>query len=57
MFEDYREAIVKNYQSEKSDGTSSLNLMKPTPSGLKNESLIFLENRTTKEDFKNLRLF
>ncbi len=57
MFSDYKAAIVKDYHLKKADGTLSLNLMNPTPAGLKNESLIVLETRTKKEDFKTLRLF
>lgn len=57
MFSDYKTAIVEDYHLKKADGSLSLNLMNPTPSGLKNESLIILETRTTKEDFKTLRLF
>ena len=57
MFSDYKAAIVKEYHLKKADGTLSLNLMNPTPAGLKNESLIVLETRTKKEDFKTLRLF
>lgn len=57
MFSDYKAAIVEDYHLKKADGSLSLNLLKPTPSGLKNESLIVLETRTKKEDFKTLRLF
>ena len=57
MFSDYTAAIVEDYHRKKTAGTLSLNLMEPTPSGIRDELLIVLESRTKKEDLKTLRLF
>ena len=57
MFEDYREAVVRDYQAKLADGSLSLNLIKPTPAGIKKEWLFVFETRRKKDDRKTLRLF
>ncbi len=57
MFEEYKEAVVRDYQAKLADGSLSLNLIKPTPAGIKKEWLYVFETRRKKDDLKTLRLF
>ncbi|MES3016774.1 MAG: hypothetical protein V4721_03300 [Bacteroidota bacterium] len=57
MFEEYKEAVVRDYQFKMADGTLSLNLTKPTPANIKREWLIVFAGRRSIDDLKTLRLF
>ncbi len=57
MFEDYKEAVIGDYQAKMADGTLSLNLIKPTPAGIKKLWLFVFETRRKRDDIKTLQLF
>ncbi|MBC7758471.1 MAG: hypothetical protein H7069_06415 [Phormidesmis sp. FL-bin-119] len=57
MFEDYQASVVKHYQLKRTDGSLSLNVMKPKPSTIRKECLFVLATRANKGDLLTLRLF
>jgi hypothetical protein len=53
----YREDVLKDYHSKRSNGSLSPNLVAPTPASIRDECLLVFKNKRNKEDMNILRLF
>lgn len=57
MLEDYKKAVLFNYQQMKDEGVLPLNLLHPSPARLRDECLLVLNRTTQKKDEQMIRDF